>query len=60
MIPTGVEHSLTTLLVVFDLAGTFVFALSGATKAVQHRLDFLAFWCCASRRETRAASPGMS
>ncbi len=40
MIPTGVEHSLTTLLVVFDLAGTFVFALSGATKAVQHRLDF--------------------
>jgi uncharacterized membrane protein YeiH len=25
---------------VFDLTGTFVFALSGATKAVQHRLDF--------------------
>jgi uncharacterized membrane protein YeiH len=40
MIPTGVEHPLTTLLTVFDLAGTFVFALSGATKAVQHRLDF--------------------
>lgn len=40
MIPPGLEHRLTTLLVVFDLAGTFVFALSGATKAVQHRLDF--------------------
>lgn len=40
MIPAGVEHPLTTLLMVFDVAGTFVFALSGATKAVQHRLDF--------------------
>jgi uncharacterized membrane protein YeiH len=40
MIPIGVEHPLTTLLAVFDLAGTFAFALSGATKAVQHRLDF--------------------
>jgi uncharacterized membrane protein YeiH len=28
-----------TLLVAFDLAGTFVFALSGATAAVKHRLD---------------------
>ena len=28
-----------TLLVVFDLGGTFVFALSGATAAVKHRLD---------------------
>jgi uncharacterized membrane protein YeiH len=28
-----------TLLVVFDLSGTFVFALSGATAAVKHRLD---------------------
>jgi len=27
------------LLAVFDLAGTFVFALSGATKAVEHKLD---------------------
>lgn len=27
------------LLVVFDLAGTFVFALSGAMAAVKHRLD---------------------
>src|SRR5438105_3537706 len=33
-------HSLAnTLLVVFDLGGTFVFALSGATAAVKHRLD---------------------
>jgi uncharacterized membrane protein YeiH len=28
-----------TLLTVFDLAGTFVFALSGATRAVEHKLD---------------------
>lgn len=28
-----------TLLVAFDLSGTFVFALSGATVAVKHRLD---------------------
>jgi uncharacterized membrane protein YeiH len=40
MIAQGLEHPLTTLLAVFDLAGTFIFALSGATKAVQHRLDF--------------------
>ena len=32
-------HLANTLLSVFDLAGTFVFALSGATKAVEHRLD---------------------
>ncbi|MBL8213484.1 MAG: trimeric intracellular cation channel family protein [Bryobacterales bacterium] len=30
---------LTTLLVALDLAGTFVFALSGALVAVRHRLD---------------------
>jgi uncharacterized membrane protein YeiH len=29
----------TRLLVAFDLGGTFVFALSGATAAVKHRLD---------------------
>jgi uncharacterized membrane protein YeiH len=28
-----------SLLVAFDLAGTFVFALSGATAGVKHRLD---------------------
>lgn len=28
-----------TLLVAFDLGGTFVFAISGATAAVKHRLD---------------------
>lgn len=34
------EHVLiNTLLVAFDLGGTFVFALSGATAAVKHRLD---------------------
>ncbi len=30
---------LSTLYVVFDLGGTFVFALSGATAGVKHRLD---------------------
>src|SRR5690348_13248532 len=30
---------LDTLLVTFDLSGTFVFALSGATAGVKHRLD---------------------
>src|SRR5690349_19783209 len=38
MIPSG-HTLLNTLLVVFDLAGTFVFALSGATMGVKHRLD---------------------
>jgi uncharacterized membrane protein YeiH len=34
------EHILiNTLLVAFDLGGTFVFALSGAASAVKHRLD---------------------
>ncbi|MDE3164218.1 MAG: trimeric intracellular cation channel family protein [Acidobacteriota bacterium] len=33
-------HLASRLLAVFDLAGTFVFALSGATKAVEHKLDF--------------------
>src|ERR1051325_6432285 len=34
------EHVLaSTLLVAFDLGGAFVFALSGATAAVKHRLD---------------------
>ena len=32
-------HLANSLLTVFDLAGTFVFALSGATKAVEHKLD---------------------
>lgn len=32
-------HLASTLFTVFDLAGTFVFALSGATKAVEHKLD---------------------
>ena len=33
------EISINTMLVTLDLAGTFVFALSGATAAVRHRLD---------------------
>lgn len=33
------EHSSETLLLVLDLAGTFVFAISGATAGVKRRLD---------------------
>jgi uncharacterized membrane protein YeiH len=33
------EHTIGALLVAFDLAGTFVFALSGAAAGVKHRLD---------------------
>jgi uncharacterized membrane protein YeiH len=33
------HHAVTTFLVVFDLTGTFIFALSGAIAAVKHRLD---------------------
>jgi Glycine transporter len=32
-------HVVTTFLVVFDLTGTFTFALSGAIAAVKHRFD---------------------
>lgn len=32
-------HVAGTLFTAFDLAGTSVFALSGATKAVEHNLD---------------------
>lgn len=35
----GSHHIVSTFLVAFDLTGTFVFALSGATAAVKHRLD---------------------
>src|SRR5689334_8589422 len=37
--PVSGHVLLDTLLVAFDLAGTFVFALSGATAGVKHRLD---------------------
>lgn len=37
--PAASQNVLNTLLVVFDLTGTFVFALSGATAAVKHKLD---------------------
>lgn len=39
MIAAGSYNVVNTFLVVFDLTGTFVFALSGATAAVKHRLD---------------------
>ena len=39
LVPVGGHDVVSTFLVVFDLTGTFVFALSGATAAVKHRLD---------------------
>jgi uncharacterized membrane protein YeiH len=39
LLEAGSHNVVSTFLVVFDLIGTFVFALSGATAAVKHRLD---------------------
>lgn len=39
LLEAGSHNMVSTFLVVFDLTGTFVFALSGATAAVKHRLD---------------------
>jgi uncharacterized membrane protein YeiH len=39
LLPVNGHILINTLLVAFDLGGTFVFALSGATSAVKHRLD---------------------
>ncbi|HET7103489.1 MAG TPA: trimeric intracellular cation channel family protein [Terracidiphilus sp.] len=39
LIPSGSHQVVSTFLTVFDLTGTFVFALSGAMAAVRHRLD---------------------
>src|SRR6185437_506882 len=33
------HHVVSTFLAVFDLTGTFIFALTGAIAAVKHRLD---------------------
>ena len=35
----GPHNVVSTLIAAFDVAGTFVFALSGATAAVKHKLD---------------------
>lgn len=39
LLEVGSHNVVSTFLVVFDLTGTFIFALSGATAAVKHRLD---------------------
>jgi len=39
LIQAGSQNLVNSFLVVFDLTGTFVFALSGATAAVKHKLD---------------------
>ena len=38
-VAAGTHVVVSTFLVAFDLSGTFVFALSGATAAVKHKLD---------------------
>ena len=47
--------SMATLLVILDLVGTFVFALSGAVSGVKHRSICSVCSCCRSRRATPAA-----
>jgi len=45
-----------TLLVAFDLGGTFVFALSGATAGVKHKLDLFGVLVLSFAAATRAGS----
>ena len=49
-----------SLLLVLDLVGTFVFALSGAMAGVKHRLDLFGFWSSLLRREMSVALPATS
>ncbi len=51
------EVLINTLLVGFDLLGTFVFALSGGMDGVKHRLDLFESWYCLTRPATREGSP---
>ena len=44
------EHGTGTLLLVLDLVGTFVFALSGATAGVKTGWICSEFWSCRSQR----------
>jgi hypothetical protein len=53
-------HLANTLLTVFDLAGTFVFASAVQPRSSSTSLISLAFSCCASQRGTRAALRGTS
>jgi uncharacterized membrane protein YeiH len=46
-----------TLLLVLDLIGTFVFALSGATAGVKSRLDLFGVLGLSYARETPGALP---
>jgi len=45
------------LLMVLDLAGTFVFALSGAAAGVKRRLDLFGVLVLSFGRATRGVSP---
>ena len=45
------------LLLVLDLAGTFVFALSGAAAGVKRRLDLFGVLVLSFGRATRGVSP---
>jgi uncharacterized membrane protein YeiH len=48
-----------TLLIAFDVGGTFVFALSGAVAGVNHRLDLFGVLLLSCAAETRAGSPAL-
>ena len=54
---SGQGHTMKTLLLVLDLVGTFVFALSGASAGVR-RLMCSAFWSCRRGGEFRRHYPG--
>ena len=60
LMQAGSQHVVNTFLVVFDLTGTFVFALSGATAAVKHNSMRLGSWYYASLRLRRAESHATS
>ena len=51
------EPGMETLLLVLDLIGTFVFALSGATAGSQAGSICSGFWSCRMRRATPEALP---
>lgn len=57
--PANTQQVVNTLLVAFDLAGTFVFALSGATAAVRHRLDMFGILVLAFAAGNSGELPGI-
>ena len=52
---TKVESAFKTAVLVLDLTGTFVFAVSGAISAIRHRLDIFGVLVVCSRQRPSAA-----